>query len=424
MPQLTWPTKSISTCPPAKIKLESNIYPNGAGYPNGGIENYLYWGDNLRIMSGLLNKYEGKIDLIYADPPFFTNKEFKTRIGRDEDSRRPMEWQLAEGYGDRWDDLDAYLDFLYPRLDAMVKLLSERGTLYLHLDWHADACARLLLDELLGRENLINEIIWVYHGPSPITRAFNRKHDVILAYSKSKTYTFNSDAIREPYNQNTVKTFRSSPKAGFGKIPNLARGKIPEDWWYFPVVARLHSERTGYPTQKPEALLERIILASSNPGDIVADFFCGSGTFPFIATKNERRFLASDNSWRAIHTAHKRMAISGSKPFSIYNEGQSGKNVLKPSFSLSFNRETSELEIIPNLDSDSLLDYWEVDPDWNGDIFQSVLQVAREARSSDIPLKIKLPFAAKNVCVRAVTPTGEKMELHVQPVSNASDGPD
>ncbi len=108
--------------------------------------------------------------------------------------------------------------------------------------------------------------------------------------------------------QARLKTFESSPKAGFGKVPDLKRGKVPEDWWYFPVVARLHSERTGYPTQKPEALLERIIQASSNPGDLVADFFCGSGTTGVVARRLKRQFLLADASWRAIHTTRNRLA--------------------------------------------------------------------------------------------------------------------
>ncbi|HSA99134.1 MAG TPA: site-specific DNA-methyltransferase, partial [Anaerolineales bacterium] len=286
MPELTWPGKKLAQPAPVLLAKDSIIYPSGCGYPNAAPTSRLFLGDNLSVMVSLLPEYEGRINLIYADPPFFTNRKYSARIGRGEDSRKPEEWQLAEGYHDHWGHLDSYLDFLYQRLALMYRLLAPNGTLYLHLDWHADAYARLLLDEVFGTDHLLNEIIWTYHGPSPIRRAFNRKHDTILAYVKGEGYTFNVDAVREPYNQNTVKTFNSSRKAGFGKVPDLERGKVPEDWWYFPVIARLHNERTGYPTQKPIALLERIVLASSNPGDVVADFFCGSGTTPFVAAQH------------------------------------------------------------------------------------------------------------------------------------------
>ncbi|RME07457.1 MAG: site-specific DNA-methyltransferase, partial [Anaerolineae bacterium] len=307
MPSLSWPSKKPPQPVPASLADDSLLFPRGEGYPQAQPQNLLLHGDNLAAMSALLPQYEGRIHLIYADPPFFTRRRYRARVGRGEDSRRPSEWQLAEGYTDRWDSLDDYLSFLYPRLALMYRLLAPNGTLYLHLDWHANAYARLLLDEIFGPDRLLNEIIWVYHGPSPIRSAFNRKHDTILAYTKSREYTFNVDAVREPYHPNTVKTFQSSPKAGFGKIPDLQRGKVPEDWWYFPVVARLHNERTGYPTQKPEALLERIIKASSNPGDLVADFFCGSGTTPVVAARLGRRFIAGDVQWRAIHTTRSRL---------------------------------------------------------------------------------------------------------------------
>ena len=130
---------------------------------------------------------------------------------------------MVDGYGDHWKNLEGYLDFLYPRLALMYRLLSPRGTLYLHLDWHADAYARILLDEIFGREHLLNEIIWTYHGPSPIRRAFNRKHDAILVYTKGDDYTFNADAVREPYHPNTVKTFASSPKLGLVKSRSGSR---------------------------------------------------------------------------------------------------------------------------------------------------------------------------------------------------------
>ena len=414
MPTLIWPSKALPPPEPAHLTLDSVIYPQGRGYPGTVPESHLFWGDNLNVMAALLPEYEGGIVLIYADPPFFTNKHYPARIGRGEDSRQPLGWQLAEGYTDHWEDLDDYLNFLYPRLALMTRLLSTHGTLYLHLDWHADACARLLLDEFFGHDRLLNEIIWTYHGPSPIRRAFNRKHDTILVYTKGDNYTFNADAVREPYNPNTVKTFESSTKAGFGKIPDLERGKVPEDWWYFPVVARLHNERTGYPTQKPEALIQRIILASSNPGDLVADFFCGSGTFPLVAARNGRRFLACDRTWRSFHTTRSRLSEQD-HPFSLQTEENSVAPSVKTSIQLDIQSETIRLVNAPELD------YWDVDPAWDGKTFFSSMQARRPNRTRQIPQEIKSPAALTNLCVRAVTITGEQVLLHVQPVSHSSD---
>ncbi len=416
MPTLTWPSKALPLPEPAGLVLDSVIFPQGHGYPGTLPESHLFMGDNLGVMAALLPNYEGRVELIYADPPFFTNKHYPARIGRGEDSRHPTEWQLAEGYGDRWLDLDDYLNFLYPRLALMARLLSPHGTLYLHLDWHADACARLLLDEILGPDRLLNEIIWTYHGPSPIRHAFNRKHDTILVYTKGDKYTFNADVVREPYNSNTIKTFESSTKAGFGKIPNLVRGKVPEDWWYFPVVARLHNERTGYPTQKPEALIQRIILASSNPGDLVADFFCGSGTFPLVAARHGRPFLACDGTWRALHTTRSRLC-GQNQPFSLHV----AKNCDVPISNISIKSDVEPGSI--RLVDVPELDYWEVDPDWNGKSFQSAMQARRPNRSGQIPLEIKPPAAITNLCVRAVTITGEQIQSHVQPVAYSPDRP-
>jgi site-specific DNA-methyltransferase (adenine-specific) len=407
MPILTWPSKALPELEPADLIHDSVFYPRGIGYPDASPEDHLYLGDNLQIMAALLPAYENCLDLIYADPPFFTNKRYPARIGRGEDSRHPQEWQMTEGYGDHWENLDTYLDFLYQRLALMYRLLAPQGTLYLHLDWHADAYARLLLDELFGRDRILNEIVWTYHGPSPIRRAFNRKHDTILAYTKGDGYTFNAEAVREPYNPNTVKTFASSSKAGFGKVPNLEQGKVPEDWWYYPVVARLHSERTGYPTQKPEALLERILLASSNPGNLVADFFCGSGTFPLVAARHGRRFLAGDVAWRAIHTTRERLIETSRTPFTLYSETASEI----PSSALPCSIAVSNLTIL--LKDPPPLDYWEIDPAWDGKIFRSAIQARRPNRSAEIPLEIKMPVAPTNVCVRAITVDGLLIQSHV-----------
>lgn len=411
MPILSWPSKSNLEPIPRELITTGVVYPCGRGWPDAPAASQLILGDNLKVMAALVKDYEGNIDLIYADPPFFTNKHYPARIGHGEDSRKPKEWQLAEGYPDAWHNIDAYLDMLYPRLMLMHRLLSPTGSLYLHLDWHADAYARLLLDEIFGRERLLNQIAWVYHGPSPIRSAFNRKHDTILVYTKSEEYTFNVDAVRVPYDPSTVRTFASSSKAGFGKVPDLARGKVPEDWWYFPVVARLHSERTGYPTQKPEALLERIILASSNPGDLVADFFCGSGTTMSAAARLGRRFIGSDITFRAIHTSQRRLARCDSEPFSVKQEASAQAPIEEEDqvFEQSIRVEGSTVylntQAIPNLD------YWEVDPFWDGRIFRSAVQ-AMSSSSKPVPDCINLPEPPNGeIGIRAVHISGKVLRF-------------
>jgi SAM-dependent methyltransferase len=254
-----------------------------------------------------------------------------------------------------------------------------------------------------------------------VRKTFNRKHDTILVYTKSDVYTFNVDAVRQPYDPSTVKTFASSPKAGFGKVPDLERGKVPEDWWYFPVVARLHSERTGYPTQKPEALLERILLASSRPGDLVADFFCGSGTTALAAARLGRRFIASDVAWRAVHTTRARLVGAAKEPFSLLkvpalpggSQARAGGKV-EGSFSLqpsTFNLEPSTVSI--DLASAPELDYWEVDPAWDGQVFRSAAQAVRPRRKGTIPTVLELPAhpTGKPVCARLVSAAGEQFQV-------------
>ena len=403
MPLLTWKNKKLRKTEPASLKTDAWIYPTDTPP-----KNRLIRGDNLAIMTALLPEYEESVNLIYIDPPFFTNRKFSARVGRGEDSRKPKKWELAEGYLDNWQNLDAYLDFLYQRLHLMHRLLAPNGTLYLHLDWHANAYARVLLDEIFGAENLLNEIVWTYHGPSPIKSAFNRKHDIILSYVKNKKdYTFNVDDIRVPYNENTLKTFKSSKKAGFGKTPNLKRGKVPEDWWYFPVVARLHNERTGYPTQKPEAMLERIIKASSNKGDLVADFFCGSGTTAQVAASLGRNFITTDATWQATRVTLNRLATQKAS-FSLEHDTVSPLPKLQH---VDFAKLTGTRVSI-HAKYLSKLAYWEVDQDWDEKLFKSGTQAILPARRGEIPPIIDLKGKIGNqIFVRAVGINGERYQI-------------
>lgn len=424
-PLLTWETKKQSAPIHGYLKTESCVFPQGAGYPSlpttDSYPNRLISGDNLAVMSALLPQYEGCIPLIYVDPPFFSNRHYSARVGRGEDSRCPKEWQLAEGYTDHWQDIDAYLDMLYPRLALMYRLLSPTGSLYLHLDWHANAYARLLLDEIFGAERFLNEIIWVYHGPSPIRSAFNRKHDTILVYTKSEQYTFNVDAVRQPYDPVTIKTFASSRKAGFGKVPNLARGKVPEDWWYFPVVARLHNERTGYPTQKPAVLMERIILASSNPGDTVADFFCGSGTTASAAAKLGRNFIASDITWRAIHTTKSRLLSGNCPPFvhqvCVEEEKADHWTPPQPNTKPELSSMIHRYEEVFQMDAALLpsLDFWEVGIYTPENIYYSLAQAVRPLKKKIPPQRLVVPqaLAAQPLWVRMVMVDDEQAQVRV-----------
>jgi DNA modification methylase len=426
MPSLQWSSKSDQYSPEGALQTESIIYSDPEAMPIEQAANRLILGDNLRVMNALLPEFEGKIDLIYADPPFFTNKGYSARVGRGEDSRKPEEWKLAEGYKDEWDDLNSYLDMLHPRLQMIHRLLSPTGSFFLHLDWHANSYARILLDEIFGYDNYRNEIIWTYHGPSPIRSAFNRKHDMILFYSKSDQYKFNVDDVRIPYASNTIETFKSSKKAGFGKMPDLERGKVPEDWWYFPVVARLHSERTGYPTQKPEALIERIILAATDRGDLVADFFGGAGTTAVVASRLERQFISSDFQPRALQTAQSRLVLSNQQ----ISDVPSGKKI--GSRHIHIQREESQLvtPLIslkdlglpePTLENgivkipEDLLSrmlYWEIDPDWQGPIYNSKYQAVRPWRKGDIPSSILLGDSFKGkICVRIRMISGDLAQV-------------
>ncbi len=199
-------------------------------------------------------------------------------------------------YGDDLSRED-YLAFLEARLRHMHRVLQPAGSLYLHLDFHAAHYGRLLLDEIFGAERFLNEIIWAYDYGGRHRDRWPRKHDNILWYAKSDRWVFNRDDIdRVPY---------LAP--GLVGPDKAARGKLPTDVWWMTVVPTRGRERTGYPTQKPERLLERIIRASSHPGDLVADFFAGSGTTGVAAARLGRRYLLVDDNAEAVRIARRRL---------------------------------------------------------------------------------------------------------------------
>jgi len=303
--QLRLPELELAATDRAPVAI--SLPPALAGF--GPINADLYCSDNLSLLELQAAAWSGRFQLLYLDPPFGSGKVYAARVegGHDRPARSVRAYRDDQDY-------DTYLDWLFCRLAYSRDLLHESGTLYVHLDWHVVHYAKVALDRIFGRDRFLNEIIWCYHGPSPIRSAFKRKHDTILVYTRSKDYYFDAEAVRVPYDESTVRTFASSSKAGFGKVPDLARGKVPEDWWYFPVVARIHSERVGYETQKPVALLERIIKASSRPGDLVGDYFAGSGTAGVAAARLGRNALLVDRNPVAIEKTVLRLAQLDPQP--------------------------------------------------------------------------------------------------------------
>lgn len=291
------------------------------GEDQNGWMNKIFWGDNLQVMSHLLKEYRGQIDLIYIDPPFDSKADYKKKIdvkgvGKAESDSSTFE---EKQYGDIWTN-DEYLQFMYERLILLRELLSERGSIYLHCDWHRSAYLRLLLDEVFGANNFRNEIVWSYFGFKRATsKNFPQKHDVIYSYTKSPDYIWNVQY--KPHSPEYIKRFKKdangrlyrddvNPTGGGTRIIYLdeVEGDIVDSVWTdIPPVNPVAKERQNYPTQKPEALIERIIKSSTNPGDLVFDCFMGSGTTQAVAMKLGRRFIGADINLGAIQTTTKRL---------------------------------------------------------------------------------------------------------------------
>lgn len=288
--------------------------------------NRLIWGDKKYVLPSLLPEFAGKVDLIYIDPPFATGADFtfQAKVGDDEFTKEANTIE-KKAYRDTWGQgLDSYVNWFYKTATLLYELLSETGSLYVHIDWHVNGFVRLVLDEIFGRENLVNEIVWLYKTGGMSKRWFGRKHDSLLFYSKLDNYIFN---------QQKEKSYLSH-KYGFSNIEihQDAIGYFTmagmRDVWDIPALRGNQPESVDYATQKPEALLERIIRASSNEGDLVLDCFCGSGTTAAVAEKLNRRWIACDLGRFAIHTTRKRLlGIENVRPFVVQNLGKYERQV-------------------------------------------------------------------------------------------------
>lgn len=270
-------------------------------------KNLVLFGDNLEHLEKMPQE---SVQLIYIDPPFNTGRrqtrgkstttrtETGNRVGF-KGQRYEIVRETVLGYDDEFAD---YWSFLEPRLEEAWRLLNETGTLYLHLDYREAHYAKVLLDALFGRENFLNEIIWAYDYGAKAKSRWPAKHDTILVYVKNPDkYYFDSTAVdREPYMAPGLVTPEKAEK-----------GKLPTDVWWHTIVSPTGTEKTGYPTQKPIGILRRIIQASSKPGDLVLDFFGGSGTTGFVAAQLDRRFILMDRNSEAIEVMRDRFASAG-----------------------------------------------------------------------------------------------------------------
>ena len=274
--------------------------------PMATLENTLYFGDNQAVLKLIP---DSSVQLVYIDPPFNTGREqqrSKVTTKRNNEGNRigfkGERYETVKSTVLSYDDQFAnYWEFLEPRIEEAFRVLGNTGTLYLHLDYREAHYAKVLLDALFGPECFLNEIIWAYDYGGKSKSRWPAKHDTILVYVKDpKNYFFNSEEVdREPY---------MAP--GLVTQEKIEKGKLPTDVWWHTIVSPTGKEKTGYPTQKPVWILRRIIQASSKPGDIVLDFFAGSGTTGFVANELGRKFILVDQNPESIEVIKMRIPQS------------------------------------------------------------------------------------------------------------------
>lgn len=314
-PELRWTGK--------RPYRSSQYYPaqlrESYGDAQDGWINKIFWGDNLQVMSHLLKEFRGKIDLIYIDPPFDSKADYKKKIdvrgvGKATSDATSFE---EKQYGDIWTN-DEYLQFMFERLIIMRDLLSDKGTIYLHCDWHRSHQLKLIMDEVFGVNHFRNEIIWSYSTLGRPNDRFAQKHDTIFAYGKTEQTFFNVEEAKVPYTEEYIRSHfrdvddegrqcRKRFDAGKWRTYYPDSGMIPNDVWDIPYENSMSKNRLDYPTQKPEALLERLIKSATVKGDLVFDCFMGSGTTQAVAMKLGRRFIGADINLGAIQTTTKRL---------------------------------------------------------------------------------------------------------------------
>ena len=335
--ELVLPRKDVSGFFRGQVPNIPNAF--NAALDGGSWMNRLVYGDNLLTMQALLAgdpqtglpSLRGKVDLIYIDPPFDSKADYRTPITLPNTSFSQKPTVIEQfAYADTWEEgTISYLKMIYPRLVLMKELLSEKGSIYVHIDWHIGAYMKIILDDIFGKNRFLNEIMWCYTIGGKGSSFYGRKHDTILLYSKSPNYTFNGKdknvIVQRKLNthmrtkiDDDGREYQEKTDKKSGKIYRyyVDEGKVPEDYWIdIEQLNREDAERVGYATQKPSKLLTRIIAASSNEGDLVCDFFGGSGTTAAVAEKLGRRWITCDIGKPASLVMRKRFIDQEVNPF-------------------------------------------------------------------------------------------------------------
>ncbi len=354
-----------------------------------GPQGTLIHGNNSSVMSNLLDRYRGAIDLIYMDPPFDVGSQFHVSTG----SRATASDIVA--YDDRWgNDMDSYACALHERLVLARELLSEEGSIYLHCDWHCNWIVRAILNEVFGPGQFRNEIAWCYTSPGRNTSRFKPCHDTIFYYARSGKPIWN-----RPQQELAAATLQVSELKFAGQQATWKRTRTTKDmvdWWTIPFPTG-SSERTGYPTQKPRELMRRIIEASSRPGSIVADFYCGSGSFAVAAHELGRSWIACDAGAPAIAIARCRVrdiaALGGSVglqrlPSAIVDTPRSaGEPVIA---AMDTSGEHVVIELVGGAD-DSAIRAWSVGAIANDGVFEGTWHASRNRRTGALTCTVQLP---------------------------------
>lgn len=335
---LAMPLQKIETIddPRSRAEAQGSLFDEKKAHRDD-FRNRLIWGDNKLVMASLLSEFKGSIDLIYIDPPFDVGADFSCEvpIGEKKKDFISKENSIIEmiAYRDMWGrGTNSYLSMMYERLSMMKGLLSETGTIFLHCDWHVGQLLRCVLDEVFGASNFKNEIVWHYRRWPAKSPLFQRSHDTIFWYGKSKGHKWHQlyDALSEA----TLKRFGGKKVRGETTkevLDEESAGAPMRDVWDIPHVLGANPERVDYPTQKPLQLIKRIIESATDEDSIVADFFCGSGTTAIAAEQLGRKWIVSDLGRFAIHTATKRLietqrqlndSEQAYRSFDVYNLGR------------------------------------------------------------------------------------------------------